>query len=269
MAVAVLSWLNAALFATQLYVNSKLSRNIGPMSRKHETLITPAPYAFAIWGLIYTMLSLAVIVDCGCPSLSIYAASSHATLLRAAFAVSCVMNMAWVALFSHEYINVATGVLIVLWMALFTLYAHIVMDRRERGFSYARYVVGELPIILYFAWTCAATLISLAVTFQDVAQGFLSLPSYLALVAVLTVATLSAVIYEGELAFGLVAIWALVAVSVKELNLEASAERTSLSVRACAALSAAIIASFLVVSLVLRVLNRHRCVSCVVSCLTS
>ncbi|GAB9476132.1 hypothetical protein Gpo141_00013203 [Globisporangium polare] len=256
--MAILAWVNAALFATQLYVNGAMSRNIGPMSRKHETLITPAPYAFAIWGLIYTLLTISVIVDCGCPSLSIYAASAHATLLRSVFAVSCVMNMAWIVFFSNEYINVATGVLVVLWMALFTLYVHIVSDRREHGFAYSRYIVGELPIIAYFAWTCAATLISFAVTSQDFAQGFLSLTSYLVLVSILSVATLSAVISEGELAFGCVAIWALVAVSVKELNLEENAERTSLSVRACAALSAAIIAAFMVISIVLRILNRNR-----------
>lgn len=256
--MAVLAWVNATLFATQLYVNGSMSRNIGPMSRKHETLITPAPYAFAIWGLIYTLLTISVIVDCGCPTLSIYAGSAHATLLRSVFAVSCVMNMAWIVFFSNEYVNVATGVLVVLWMALFTLYVHIVANRRERGFSYSRYLLGELPIIAYFAWTCAATLISFAVTFQDFAQGFLSLTSYLVLLSILSVATLCAVIFEGELAFGCVAIWALIAVYVKELNLEGDAEHTSLSVRACAALSAAIIAGFMVISLVLRILNRNR-----------
>lgn len=256
--MAIFAWVNAALFAAQLYVNGAMSRNIGPMSRKHETLITPAPYAFAIWGFIYTLLTISVIVDCGCPSLSIYAGSTHATLLRSVFAVSCVMNIAWIVFFSNEYINVATGVLVVLWMALFTLYVHIVSNRRERGFAYSRYLVGELPIIAYFAWTCAATLISFAVTFQDFEQGFLSLTSYLVLISILSVATLSTVIFEGEFAFGCVAVWALVAVSVKELNLEASAERTSLSVRACAALSASIIVAFMIISIVLRILGRNR-----------
>uniref|UniRef100_K3X697 Uncharacterized protein n=1 Tax=Globisporangium ultimum (strain ATCC 200006 / CBS 805.95 / DAOM BR144) TaxID=431595 RepID=K3X697_GLOUD len=258
MAVAALSWVNAALFAAQLYVNGAMSRNIGPMSRKHETFITPAPYAFSIWGLIYTLLTISVIVDCGCPTLSIYAGSAHATLLRAVFAVSCVMNLAWIVLFSSEYINVATAVLVVLWVALFTLYVHIINHRRERGFSYTNYFLGELPIITYFAWTCAATLISFAVTFQDFAQDYLSLTSYLVLVAILSVATLSAVIFEGELAFGFVAIWALRAISVKELNLEQTVEQTSLSVRACAALSATIIGAFMVITVILRVLNRHR-----------
>lgn len=259
-AVAKLAWANAALFAAQLYVNDVLSRNIGPVSRQHETLITPAPYAFSIWGVIYTLLAIFVVVDCGCPSLSIFAATERATLLRLAFALSCSMNIAWVALFSHGYINASTGVLVALWLALLALYVHIVADRRARGFSLGRYLIGELPIVMYFAWTCAATLISFAVTLQDISQGFLSLQAYLVLLSVLAVAALSAVIYEGELVFGLVAVWALVAVAVKELNLEPSAERTSRSVRACAALGAAIIVAFVVISLVLRVVNRIRCV---------
>ncbi|TYZ69015.1 hypothetical protein PybrP1_011255 [[Pythium] brassicae (nom. inval.)] len=242
--VAWLAWANAGLFAAQLYVNGLLSRRIGPMSRQHETLITPAPYAFSIWGVIYTLLALFVVVDCGCPSLSIFAtAVERASLLRAAFALTCTMNVAWVALFSNGYINASTGVLVVLWLALFTLYAHILADRRARGFSLARYLVGELPIVMYFAWTCAATLISVAVTLQDYAEGFLSLAAYLMLLAVLAVAALSAVVYEGELAFGLVAVWALVAIAVKELELKPDAERTSLSVRASAAFGAAVIAA--------------------------
>lgn len=266
--VTWLAWANAALFAAQLYVNGVISRRIGPMSRQHETLITPAPYAFSIWGVIYTLLALFVVVDCGCPSLSIFAAAKHASLLRAAFALACVMNIAWVALFSNGYINASTGVLLVLWLALFTLYVHILADRRARGFSFARFIVGELPIVMYFAWTCAATLIAIAVSLQEYAGGFLSLAAYLVLLAVLAIAALLTVVYEGESTFGLVAVWALVAIAVKELKLEPNAERTSLRVRACAALSAAVIAAFVVISLVLRLVNRHRyvCMCVVVTC---
>lgn len=258
MAVAALAWVNAALFAAQLYVNGAMSRDIGPMSHKHETLITPAPYAFSIWGVIYTLLTISVIVDCGCPTLSIYAGSSHPALLRAVFAVSCAMNIAWVVLFSNGYINVATAVLVVLWMALLALYVHIIHVRHERGFSYSKFICEELPIVTYFAWTCAATLVGFAVTFQDFAQDYLSLTSYLVLVAILSVAALSAVVYEGELAFGFVAIWALRAIAVNELSLEQPAEQASRSVRACAALSAAIIAAFMVISVVVRILKRNR-----------
>lgn len=250
MAVAALPWVNAALYAVQLYVNGYSSRNIAPISRKHETLITPAPYAFSIWGVIYTLLAVAIIVDCGCPSLSVFGDSPNATLLRVVFAVACLLNMAWIVFFTHEYVNVATAVLVALWLALLAIYLHVLALRRDQGFSLGRYLSSELGFTLYFAWTSAATLISLCVSLQEFVGGYLSLTAYLSALSLLAVAAISAVVFANDVAFGLVAIWALRAIAVKELELAPIVERISISVRACATQSAAIIAAFLVVALV-------------------
>ncbi|RLN92367.1 hypothetical protein BBJ28_00013242 [Nothophytophthora sp. Chile5] len=258
--MAVLAWVNLALYGLQLFVNGYSSRNIAPMSRRHETLITPAPYAFSIWGLIYTLLAVGVVVDCCWPSASFYSGAKHATLLRALFSVSCLMNMAWIVFFTNEYVNVATATLVVLWLALFALYGYIVLARRENGFDAKRYFCSELGVTVYFAWTCAATLISFAVSFQDVAQDYLSLTSYLSLVSILAVATLCAVIYEGDVAFGLVAIWALTAIAAKSMQVEARVELVAMNIRACATLSAAIIAAFIVISLTLKFFGPKACV---------
>lgn len=53
-----------------------------------------------------------------------------------------------------------------------------------------RYSLSELGVTVYFAWTCAATPISSAVTFQYVAGDNLSLTSYVVLLSVLVVGTL-------------------------------------------------------------------------------
>lgn len=253
--VAAFAWVNAALFALQLYVNGYSSRQIGPMSRKHETLITPAPYAFSIWGLIYSLLAVAVVVDCACASLSVFE-SPHATLLRALFAVSCLMNMAWIVFFTHEYVNLATATLVVLWAALLALYLHILALRRDQGFSYGRYLCSELGITIYFAWTCAALLISICVSLQDFVGGYLSLTAYLSALSLLAVAAISALVYAEDFAFALVTIWALRAIAVKQLELAPAVERVSLSVRTSATQSAAIIAAFILVALVAKFLPK-------------
>ncbi|EGZ16277.1 hypothetical protein PHYSODRAFT_560777 [Phytophthora sojae] len=246
---ALLSWVNLALYALQLLVNGHSSRSIGPMSRRYETLITPAPYAFSIWGFIYTFLAATVVVDCFWPAASFYSSAPNATVLRALFAVACLMNMAWIVFFTNEYVNVATVTLVVLWLALFALYAHVVQERRDAGFELKRYVLSELGVTVYFAWTCAATLISFAVTVQYVANDYLSLTAYVSLLSLLAVATLSAVIYEGDVAFGLVAIWALVGLAAKTTTLEPRVELIAVNIRACAMQSAAIVAAFIVIAI--------------------
>ncbi|CAI5709696.1 unnamed protein product [Peronospora destructor] len=249
MAVPVLSWVNLALYVLQLFVNKLSSRNIAPVSRQHETLITPAPYAFSIWSLIYMFLAATVVVDCFWPSVSFYSNASNANILRSLFAVSCLMNMAWIVFFTNEYVNVATLTIIVLWLSLFALYAHIVIERRNTSFDFKRYVLSELGIIMYFAWTCATILISFAVTAQYVAKDYLSFTSYVVLLSVLVVFSLSAVIYEKDVAFGLVAIWALIGIAAKSTMLEQRIEIIAMNIRACATQSAAVIAAFIVISI--------------------
>lgn len=257
MAVAALAWLNAALFAAQLYVNGYSSRNIAPMSRKHETLITPAPYAFSIWGFIYSLLAVAVVVDCACSSLSLFADVPHASLLRALFAVACLMNVAWVVFFTHEWLHAASCSLLVLWLALLALYLHVLAIRRDQGFSFGRYLCSELGITVYFAWTCAALLISICVSLQEFAGGYLSLTAYLSALSLLSVAAISALVYAEDFAFAMVAIWALRAIAVKQLDLTPAVERVSLSVRTSATQSAAIIGAFIIVALVAKFVPRE------------
>jgi hypothetical protein len=75
-----------------------------------------------------------------------------------------------------------------------------------------------------------------------------------ALLALLTVVTLSAVIYKGDVAFGLVAIWALVGFTTKSTTLEAKVELIAMNFRACATQSAAIVAAFIIISIASKLL---------------
>ncbi|TMW56795.1 hypothetical protein Poli38472_006805 [Pythium oligandrum] len=257
MSFAPLALVNAGLFTVQLYVNYAMSRSIGPMSRKHETLITPAPYAFSIWGLIYTLLTILVVVDVFYPSISLFAGSPKPGMLRLIFAASCVGNMTWIVLFSNEQIHLSTFVITLLWGTLFTLYVYMISDRNKHELSYARYFCCELGLTIYFAWTCAATLISFAVSMQQIADDYLSLTVYIILLSVLGVATISAVVFNNDVAFGLVAMWALIAVSVKSFPWERAAiERMHENIRVCAAQNAAMVAAFIAITLLVRLLAR-------------
>ncbi|KAJ0396736.1 hypothetical protein P43SY_009691 [Pythium insidiosum] len=258
MGFVLLPVINAALYALQLYVNYGVGGRIGAVSRRHETLITPAPYAFAVWGVIYSLLAVLVAVDVLAPSLSVFAAAPKPAMLRLLFAASCIANMAWIGLFSHEMIHLSTVVLVVLWAILATLYLYLVSDHKKNGVALGRYWCSDLGLTIYFAWTCAATLIALAVSLQELSRGYLSLVAYIALLSVLGVATISAVIFNEDAAFGLVAIWALVAVSVKSFPWnEPSVERMHASVKVCAAQNAAMVAAFIVISLAVRFIARH------------
>ncbi|CEG37132.1 uncharacterized protein PHALS_04584 [Plasmopara halstedii] len=252
---ALLSWVNLVLYVIQLIVNGNAARYIGPMSRRYETLITPAPYAFSIWSFIYPLLAITVVVDCFWPSFSFYQSAPNANVMRALFAVSCLMNMGYLLFFTSEYVNFATVTIVILWSSLFVLYLHITAERRDADFNAKRYVLSELGIIVYFAWTSAAMVISFAVTFQYVAGDYLSLTTYLALLSLLSIGALYTVIFEGDIAFGLVAIWAFIGLAVKKTSLAEHIELIAMNVHACALQSAAILVAFIVISFARKLLD--------------
>ncbi|KAJ0401556.1 hypothetical protein ATCC90586_002864 [Pythium insidiosum] len=250
-----LRYVNAALYVAQRLLNSSLSRSVGPASRRHETLITPARFAFSIWRLIYALLSVAVIVDCFCPVLSVFSFIDDP--LRLLFTLTCVANMAWTLAFPHDYVHVATAVLAVQWVALALLFAQIIATRREYGFNVARYVCSELGLVIYFAWSTAATLISVAVSTQEILGGFLPGAFYVALLSALTVATICIVVFAGDIAFAVVAVWALAAVALKDVpGLDDATQQVSLGVRAGATQSAAIITAFIAIAIARKTYKR-------------
>jgi translocator protein len=252
-----LKWLNAAVSLAQRLLNTHYSQGIRPTSRAHTTLITPAGYAFAIWRIIYALLTLGVIVDCFCPVLSVFSYLDDP--LRLLFTVACAANMAWTVAFPSDYVNVATAVLIVQWLALCVIFLEILRTRSDVGVSFGRYFASELGLTLYFAWSSAATLISVAVSAQDLLDlTFLSTGPYLVLVTLLAVATISIVVYAGEITFAAVAVWALVGIAVKDVQgLDEPTTRVSMGVRAAATQSSAIISTFMLIAIGRKLYDRY------------
>lgn len=235
-----LRWGNAALFVIQRLINAQFE--IAPTSRRHPTLITPAPYAFVIWGAIYTFISIALVVDCCCPVLSMFSYMHDAR--RLLFTVVCIANVAWTIAFTSEWIHLATLILIVLWSMLAWLYVDMIKTRREYGWSIGRYICSELGFTMYFAWSSAATLISVAVSIQAwfLHGGYLSAPWYLVLLSLLTVLSISTNIYAHDCTTSGVAIWALIAIAKKQVeNADDVTQHTFFQVQVAAIQSSIII----------------------------
>jgi len=69
-------------------------QNIAAVSQNNRTPITPAPYTFAIWGLIYTGLVVYVAGKWVCPD--VYAKGASGSIL---FVCSCLLNVLWLVCF--------------------------------------------------------------------------------------------------------------------------------------------------------------------------
>lgn len=248
-----LSWLNGALLALQLCVHSAMLEQVELTTRQHTTLLTLAPYSNSVWVVIYLLLVLTAAVDCAFPSLSFFSASPQPTLLRSLFALSCLVSVGWILAFSQGAIHSAVMLLIMLWVALLVIYAHVLLDRRQSEFSYLQLLCsGQLGLNVYFVWICVWLLLAMTALAENANGGALSLCSYQCVVSVLTTAALLALVQEYDVVFGLIGSWALTAMSTDPLIQQQQsfeAQLVASGVRASCLQGAQIVLVFLVLAL--------------------
>jgi benzodiazapine receptor len=245
--MAVLSWVNAALFALQLGVTALvfyLTGNAATFDPQNQTLVTPAGYAFSIWSLIYVLSMVLLVADITRPELVFYSVSPKPNALRLCFAVSCVANGGWCVLFNYGYVHLATLDMTVLWLALAALYAFASYAHRHLQLSgWREYLCSELCIRVYFAWISAATVLSWAISLQHLHGGILPLEAYLSLLGVVFVLSMGSLLVGRDPVFSVVAVWTLVAIARKDPDSFSGATRdTFVQVQTAAALCGGVLA---------------------------
>ena len=186
---------NVALFILLLLFNYYATRpNEGPfrhlfgnattgeVSDKFYIEITPAGWAFSIWGLIYAwqtawiIYSLTLLCRVGSQALI-------SPVLLLVYTVSSVVNIAWLILWSRELIQSSSVLLFVISFLLYGTmaisYATVNIETRavsKRDFILIQVLVNN-GLALYTTWSTIASLINLtmAITYangvaQDVAS---------------------------------------------------------------------------------------------------
>ena len=115
--IPTIRWIVLGLFLLTILMNYLSQgvlfegKTIGEVSDKYSTLITPAGYAFAIWGLIYLMLGAYVFYQAfrAKPEQNVYD--------RAAFplVLNLVANSVWLVAFQLEYIALSGVLMLLFW----------------------------------------------------------------------------------------------------------------------------------------------------------
>jgi hypothetical protein len=241
--------INAALFVVQAGVNIAYARCFVTLTREYETLIAPVSFALIIWILIYALEALLVLTDVFYPQYSLYADATQPSQLRTCFAVTCIANTAWLILYATHHVHAATVMIFILWLALLMLYIYSVNNRNARGtMGWRHYVCNELPISVYIAWVSAIAFNHLAISLQHSHGSYLSVSTYVLYLCIVITFAIITVLYAKDPVFGLVVIWYLISVAVKNVNMPTTIQCADMSVRACAGEGAAIIGVLIVLS---------------------
>lgn len=208
------AWLNLVIFAFTIAFNYTANAGlINDMSQrevsdKFNTLITPAPFAFSIWGLIYFLVFFTIIymiVKETDPKVQ-----KLISLISPLFWASCLFNAAWIVAFSFEMIGLSSLLILGLTVSLILIDIKIVENTREIPFR-----LPSAAVALYSGWLTLATFVNFASFLVSIGwDGFGLDPTVWATVMVIAAAIvvallnlkLKSALYPLPVAWGLFAI---------------------------------------------------------------
>ena len=209
--IAILAAFGTNVFANIAPINGL---TIGEISNTlfQDVLITPANYAFAIWGLIYL----------GLISLAIYQAlpsqRENPDLRRMGYllVVSSVAQIVWVFLFQYRWFTLSVVAMLAILLPLIGIYLRLKISLKPTS-RQQKWLVN-MPISIYFAWICVATIVNVAIALYHVSwNGWGISPLIWTAIMVFVAAIIAVVItlQRADIAYAGVLIWALVAIAVR------------------------------------------------------
>jgi translocator protein len=208
--LAVAGMLLSNLMANLLPLNDVTT---GEIAARYPTLITPAEYTFAIWGVIFVgMLALAIY-----QVLPAQWRSNTLRAIRGPLLINAIANGLWIYAWHNEQIAFSLLLMAIIAVTLAVTYGELnqypVASRAEAWFVRA-------PISLYFGWVTVATFVNIAVAATAARWDGSPLRPEAWAIILLAVATLAAcrIVYQrGDTLFALAAIWGLFAIGVQQI----------------------------------------------------
>jgi hypothetical protein len=182
----------------------------GEISDKYPTLVTPADYAFSIWGLIYLGMILFSIYQ----ALPSQAANSHFLKIRTIYIAGCAANCAWIYFWLNERILIATAVIFI----FLGLLAFINLSLKGAN-SIAETWLVRVPFGIYFGWLTVASIINAAVALIFAGVEASNTTATIWACVLIAVAAILGVVIRLKLGIAVYALtiaWALTAIAVKQ-----------------------------------------------------
>ncbi|MGG6238117.1 tryptophan-rich sensory protein [Nodosilinea sp. AN01ver1] len=217
---AAIAIVAAVVFNTLFNRFPPSGRNIGEISNTvlSEVLITPASYAFAIWGVIYLGLFAYVIYQFHPERRR----EPYIQRVNGLLIFACIVQTVWILLFTAQQFGWSVLAMVALLLALIGIYTTLDVGRVR--VSRQRRWMAHIPFSLYLGWISVATVVNIASALYASAWGGWGISSVTWTVAMIAVAALigAAVIYSRcDVAFTLVLVWAFVAIAVRQSDIPA------------------------------------------------
>lgn len=190
-------------------------KTVGEISAKYDTLITPAGYAFAIWGLIYLLLILFV----GYQWYAWFKNKQEGELMQTGlwFALGNVANGLWMAFWLNNYIAVSVLLIFTLLLSLIMLTIKLRLEIWDAPLRIIAFVWW--PIVFYLGWIVVASVVNISVWLVSSGWdgGFLAPTTWAVIMILVAMVIYLALLFTRNMReAALVGIWAFVAIAVRQ-----------------------------------------------------
>jgi len=209
----------------------------GDVSDSVPTLFTPAGYVFAIWGVIYTWITIYNIYQV-LPKQQDAAFQDRIGWL---FVLSSLFNSVWIFTWHFRVFWLSVPLIFAIFGSLLAIYLRLGIGKRT--VSKAEKWLVHMPFSIYLGWLSVATIANTSVLLYDLGWSGTGLGAQLATMLVILVGGALGVamtLRRREVAYPLVIVWAFIGIVVNQMG-------TPLVVWT-AGLSAAVVAINLVVA---------------------
>lgn len=217
-----LKWVNTFAFAAMIAVNALAEllpiggNTTGQISETYPNLFTPAPVTFAIWGLIYLLMTVFVVYQWG-----VFDGGAHSTKVREdvgiLFALSCALNIAWILLWHNGSVGLAAICIVLLLATLYVIQGSLT----RVGGNLLQRMAAKAGFSLYYGWIIAATFTNFCVYLTRIGwngQGvFADLLTIIALLFGAVIAAVVAMIGGNRIA-ALAVAWAYAGILIRHIS---------------------------------------------------
>jgi len=187
------------------------------VSDMYPTLVTPAGFTFAIWGVIYTLLALFVVYQ----ALPKNRDKPFLGQVGMLFGLSSVCNVCWLFLWHYDLVTYSLVLMLALLASLIFVYRRL--DVGRAAVSVKEMALVHLPFSVYLGWISIATIANVSVALTAVGWDGWGIPDAtwaVVIIAVALVLTLAMLATRKDVAFSLVVVWALVGILSKQSDFQ-------------------------------------------------
>ncbi len=194
------------------------------VSKAFPTMITPSGFAFSIWGLIYVLIFLSIILplfkktDIAIDSL---------VYISPIFWISCLINIGWTFAFSYKIIWLSAILIIVLWVNILDILLKLKSIKKEtKGLI-------DIAFGFYAGWLGIASLVNFVAFLVSVDFAFFGNEKIFCTVFLALFIMFSTLLQKSHKSpvYNLSIVWAFYAI-LKKLNFEDKLDPMSLMLTA-------------------------------------